>query len=98
MPAPKKITLTTEELFALHEAMNAAAIGHARAELTGDDNWTEAAEALRDYGSAAVTEIGSAGKGLGRFARTLLVGSRKPQGRSRLTAAQVAALQRAGLI
>ena len=95
----KTITLTHTELLELHEAMNVAAIQKARRAVTEDeDDWAEAAEAVRDYASAAAHEVAGAGRGLGRFAKTLILGKKKPKGRGRLTAAQVAALQRAGLI
>lgn len=94
----KTVTLTHAELLELHEAMNLAAINTARGAVTDEDDWAEAAEAVRDYASAAAHEVAGAGRGLGRFAKTLLLGKKKPKGRGRLTATQVAALQRAGLI
>jgi hypothetical protein len=90
----KPVTLTPEEILALHEIMNQHTISAARATAEAD-GYTEAAAAVRDFAGATAGTVADVGRGLGRFIITLARG--KQAQKPRLTAEQVALLQKAGL-
>lgn len=90
-----KVTLTTQEILALHELMNQHAIATARDAAPESDGYTEAALAVRDFAGATAGTIADIGRGLFRAGKTLIKG--KEASKPRLTAEQVALLKKAGL-
>lgn len=94
MAKKSTVTLTSDELMQLHALMNQHAISMAR-ETAEADGYTEAAAAVRDFAGATASTVADVGRGLGRFIKTLARG-KQPE-KPRLTAEQVALLQKAGL-